>query len=78
MLFWNNNFNKMNIHPIFVHFPIALLTLYSLAELIRWRRITELAYWFYVKAFAMIKLRILAREYEHLMKFSSVNLHNIV
>lgn len=40
----------MNIHPIFVHFPVALLTIYALMELIRWRKLTGQPYWFYVKA----------------------------
>ncbi len=44
----------MNIHPIFVHFPIALMTVYAIAELIRFRKLTEAAYWFYVKAVLVI------------------------
>lgn len=40
----------MNPHPIFVHFPIALLTTYSVLELIRWKRLTNQQYWFYIKA----------------------------
>ncbi len=40
----------MNIHPILVHFPVALLAIYSLLELIRWNKITSQPYWFYVKA----------------------------
>lgn len=40
----------MNIHPILVHFPVALLTIYSIMELIRWKKITNQPYWFYVKA----------------------------
>src|SRR5574343_414907 len=40
----------MNIHPIFVHFPIALLTVYAVLELIRFNKITNQIYWFYVKA----------------------------
>lgn len=40
----------MNPHPIFVHFPIALLTIYSVLELIRWKRLTNQQYWFYIKA----------------------------
>lgn len=40
----------MNIHPIFVHFPIALLTLYSLLELFRFKKLLRLSYWFYLKA----------------------------
>lgn len=41
----------MNIHPIFVHFPIAFFTLYAIAELIRFKVFTKQSYWFYIKAF---------------------------
>src|SRR3989344_4809697 len=44
----------MNLHVIAVHFPIALLTLYSLMELVRSRKIAALPYWFYLKAFLVI------------------------
>lgn len=40
----------MNVHPIFVHFPIALLTIYSLLELVPFKKITGQSYWFFVKA----------------------------
>jgi uncharacterized membrane protein len=40
----------MNIHPIFVHFPIALFTLYSIFELIRFKKLLRQEYWFYIKA----------------------------
>lgn len=40
----------MDIHPIIVHFPVALLTLYAVFELVRFRRVLEKPYWFYVKA----------------------------
>jgi uncharacterized membrane protein len=40
----------MNLHPIFVHFPIGLLTLYVLLELIRIKRITGKPYWMNTKA----------------------------
>lgn len=40
----------MNIHPALVHFPIALLTIYSAVELVRFRKIVNLPYWFYLKA----------------------------
>ncbi len=44
----------MNIHPIFVHFPIALFTLYSLAEFTRVRRLNSSSPWFYIKAFLVM------------------------
>lgn len=44
----------MNLHPIIVHFPIALLTLYGVCELIRFSFITRQTYWFYVKAVLVI------------------------
>jgi uncharacterized membrane protein len=40
----------MNIHPIVVHFPIALLTLYAMFELARFPFLTRQSYWFYIKA----------------------------
>ena len=44
----------MNIHPLLVHFPIALLTLYAVCELIRFKKITAKLYWFHVKAILII------------------------
>lgn len=44
----------MNIHPIFVHFPIALMTVYAIAELIRFKQLTQTAYFFYIKAVLVI------------------------
>lgn len=44
----------MNIHPFLVHFPIALFTLYTLFELIRFRVVIRQAYWFYVKGTLVI------------------------
>jgi uncharacterized membrane protein len=44
----------MDLHPISVHFPIALLTLYSLLEFLRFKRFTSLPYWFHLKAFLVI------------------------
>jgi uncharacterized membrane protein len=44
----------MNLHPIFVHFPIALLTLYTLCELLRFKKIKEHPAWFYLKAVLVI------------------------
>lgn len=44
-----------NYHVLFVHFPAALLPLYAIMEVIRFKRVTEKPYWFYVKAmFAII------------------------
>ena len=40
----------MNIHPFVVHFPVAFLSVYCLAELVRFRFIASKAYWFYIKA----------------------------
>lgn len=44
----------MDIHPMVVHFPIALLTLYAIFELIRFKKILEQPYWFYIKAILVI------------------------
>lgn len=40
----------MNIHPLIVHFPIALLSVYAVLELLRIKILTRQPYWFYVKA----------------------------
>ena len=40
----------MNIHPVFVHFPIAFFTIYSLAEFLRFKKLTTWTEFFYVKA----------------------------
>ncbi len=44
----------MNFHPILVHFPIALLTIYALMELIRFEKIKNQDFWFYTKAMLSI------------------------
>jgi uncharacterized membrane protein len=44
----------MNIHPIFVHFPIAFFTIYCIAELIRFSFVTRQSFWFYIKACLVI------------------------
>ncbi len=44
----------MNFHPILVHFPIALLVVYAILELIRFESVRNLHYWFYVKAVIVI------------------------
>lgn len=40
----------MNLHPILVHFPIALLSLYTLVEIVRFKKVTDHPSWFYIKA----------------------------
>ena len=40
----------MNIHPLLVHFPIALLSVYAIFECIRFRKLMELREWFFIKA----------------------------
>ncbi len=44
----------MDIHPIIVHFPIALLMLYAVFECIRFNKVLDKPYWFYVKAILVI------------------------
>lgn len=39
----------MNIHPLIVHFPIALLAVYAAFECLQFRRLREERAWFYVK-----------------------------
>jgi len=43
-----------NLHPIFVHFPIALLTVYAVLELARFKKLQERLYAFHVKATLVI------------------------
>ncbi len=45
----------MNLHPIFAHFPVALLTIYAIMELLRFKKLLAQPYWFYLKgAFVML------------------------
>jgi uncharacterized membrane protein len=44
----------MNLHPIFVHFPIALLTLYAGLEVVRLPILTRQTWYFYAKAVLVI------------------------
>lgn len=44
----------MNIHPIVVHFPVALLTLYSLMEIFQFRKLRSSRPWQIVKAVFLI------------------------
>jgi uncharacterized membrane protein len=44
----------MNLHPIFVHFPIALLTLYSIAEFLRFKKLNGRPWWFYFKTIVVV------------------------
>jgi len=44
----------MQIHPIFVHFPVAFLTVYSLMEFIRLKKLSLKNYWFYAKAIILV------------------------
>jgi uncharacterized membrane protein len=39
-----------NIHPIFVHFPIALLTVYALCEFVHLKKLRHSKTWLMVKA----------------------------
>ncbi len=44
----------MNIHPIVVHFPIALLTLYSIFEIARFPFLVRQPWYFFIKAVLVI------------------------
>lgn len=44
----------MNIHPAFVHFPIALLLMYALFEIIRFTKRGKTPYFFHIKAILVI------------------------
>ncbi len=43
--------NSWNIHPLVVHFPIALISVYAVAELVRFKKLLAQSAWFYIKAF---------------------------
>jgi uncharacterized membrane protein len=43
-----------DFHPILVHFPIALLTLYAVLECVRFKRAMEVMHAFHVKATLVI------------------------
>ena len=45
---------SINIHPLVVHFPIALLSIYSFLECARLRKLQQLSFWFGLKAFLVI------------------------
>lgn len=44
----------INVHPMFVHFPVALFTLYAVAESVRLRKVQDQPFWFYGKAVLII------------------------
>jgi uncharacterized membrane protein len=44
----------MDLHPLIVHFPVALLTIYAVLELIRFKKVLAKPYWFFVKAMFVI------------------------
>jgi hypothetical protein len=44
----------MNFHLMAVHFPIALLTFYAVLEIISFKRLRALPYWWYLKAVLVI------------------------
>jgi|SRR3989338_5319958 len=39
----------MDFHPLVIHYPIAFLTTYSIFELLRFKQLLSLPYWFYLK-----------------------------
>jgi len=44
----------MNLHPMLVHFPIALLTIYALLELVRVKKLLESATWLAIKTIFVV------------------------
>lgn len=42
------------IHPAVVHIPIGLLTVYSILEFVRFKKVLAQPYWFYIKAILVI------------------------
>ncbi len=43
-----------SLHPIFVHFPIALLSIYAVLECIRYKKLLKQVSFFYIKAFLAV------------------------
>ncbi|MDO8565480.1 MAG: hypothetical protein Q7R67_02585 [bacterium] len=39
----------MDFHPLVIHYPIAFLTTYAVFEILRFRKLASLPYWFYLK-----------------------------
>jgi uncharacterized membrane protein len=44
----------MDLHPVFIHFPIALLTLYAVFELLQVKKLTGQVSWLYIKSTLLI------------------------
>jgi len=44
----------MDFHPLVIHYPIAFLTTYAVFELLRFKKLLNLPYWFYIKATLVI------------------------
>ena len=44
----------MDIHPILVHFPIAILSIYAILEVLRLKRLQKMQGWFYAKSYTAI------------------------
>ena len=44
----------MDVHPLVIHYPIAFLSTYAVFELLRFRKLLDLPYWFYIKATLVI------------------------
>lgn len=44
----------MDLHPLVIHYPIAFLTTYTVFELLRFKKLLDLPYWFYVKGVLVI------------------------
>lgn len=44
----------MNLHTFFIHFPIGLLMIYGVCELLRFQKVMLWPSWFYIKAFLAI------------------------
>jgi uncharacterized membrane protein len=47
-----NTLEHMNLHPLFVHFPIALLTVYSIFEVLK--HVTKGAQWLHIRAVLVV------------------------
>lgn len=53
-VYWRSTLKTMNIHPLFVHFPIAFLSLYSILEIVSVGKLRRSQQLVFLKAFLAV------------------------